>query len=170
MDSEPYLRNPPWLGSWLLCRLKDYAENYASLGDFEEEYNHHLKTHGRCRAWCWYWVQVLIATPKYLTRWIYWRIAMFSNYFKIAYRNIKKHKGYSFIKLKPEVDAENFERQIAPLPHEYAGEELEKRGLEYRNFLFPVKDIHLHSISGDRIKPSANLIYVYIFSTVGARS
>lgn len=60
MDSEPHLKNPPWLGSWLLCRLKDYAENYASLGDFEEEYNHHLKTHGRCRAWCWYIATTII--------------------------------------------------------------------------------------------------------------
>ena len=71
------------------------------------------------------------------------------------------------VKLGNGVDAEDFEKQISFLPHEYAGEELKQRNLEYRNFLFPLKDIHLTSISGDRVKPSTNYIYVIIFSAVG---
>ncbi len=71
------------------------------------------------------------------------------------------------IKLKPEANPEEFENQISALLHEYAGEDLEKKGLVYRNFLHPIRDMHLYSLSGDRVKPSASLIYVYIFSAAG---
>lgn len=72
-----------------------------------------------------------------------------------------------FIKLQPEVDAQGFERLISELPHEYAGEELEKRGMVYRNFLRPIDDLHLTSLSGGVKQPSTSLKYVYIFSIAG---
>jgi len=71
------------------------------------------------------------------------------------------------IKLIPGTNSRDFEKLISELNHEYAGEALKEKGLTYRNFLFPLKDLHLYSLSGDGIKPSTHLVYIYIFSAVG---
>ena len=71
------------------------------------------------------------------------------------------------IKLNPNVNVNDFDSLISELPHEYAGEELEKKGLTYRFFLFPLKDVHLTSLSGGSFGPSSHLKYVYIFSVTG---
>lgn len=72
-----------------------------------------------------------------------------------------------FIKLGEGVDATGFEEQIQKIPREFCGEELDKRGFEYKFFLLSIKKFHRVSISGDQIKPSSRIIYVYIFSAVG---
>jgi len=99
MDAEKQLGRPPRLGSWLMGFLKEYDDHYASLGDFQEEYNQYLKIRGHNHAWCWYWIQLIIATPKYINQIIYWRIAMIHNYIKIAIRNLLRHKFYSMINI-----------------------------------------------------------------------
>jgi putative ABC transport system permease protein len=72
-----------------------------------------------------------------------------------------------FIKLSKGVDVNDFEGQIQRIPREFCGDELDKRGFEYKFFLLPLKNFHRVNISGDQIKPSVRLIYVYIFSAVG---
>jgi putative ABC transport system permease protein len=71
------------------------------------------------------------------------------------------------IKLGEGVDPRYFEEQIQQIPREFCGDELDKRGFEYKLFLTPLKKSHLMTLSGDQIKPSSSLIYVYIFSAVG---
>ena len=71
------------------------------------------------------------------------------------------------IKLSEGVDAKDFEEQIQKIPYEFCGEELDKRGFEYKFFLLSLKKGHRVTLSGDQIKPSSSLIYVYIFSAVG---
>jgi putative ABC transport system permease protein len=71
------------------------------------------------------------------------------------------------VKLGESVDALDFEEQIQKIPYEFCGEELDKRGLDYKFFLLSLKKHHRVTLSGDQIKSSSSLIYVYIFSAVG---
>jgi putative ABC transport system permease protein len=71
------------------------------------------------------------------------------------------------IKLGEGVDVHDFEKQIQNIPYEFCGDDLEKRGLNYKFFLLSLKKRHRVILSGDQIKSSPSLIYVYIFSAVG---
>ncbi|MEE9503480.1 MAG: ABC transporter permease [Candidatus Aminicenantaceae bacterium] len=71
------------------------------------------------------------------------------------------------VKLGEGADASDFEEQIQTIPVEFCGEELDKRGLDYKFFLLSLKKRHRVTLSGDQIKPSSSLIYIYIFSAVG---
>lgn len=69
------------------------------LGDFEEFYNRLALERGPFRANLWYWSQILKIIPSKIMNFLYWRILMISNYLKIALRNTRKHKIYSFINI-----------------------------------------------------------------------
>ncbi len=71
------------------------------------------------------------------------------------------------VKLSEGASASDFEEQIQKIPHEFCGEELDKRGLDYKFFLLALKKRHRVILSGDQIRPSSSLLYVYIFSVVG---
>jgi putative ABC transport system permease protein len=72
----------------------------------------------------------------------------------------------TLIKLRPGVDAAEFEGLISDLPRKYAAEELDKMGAENRLVLQPLGKIYLHEFTPDRLKPSARLVYLYIFSAI----
>lgn len=74
---------------------------------------------------------------------------------------------YSYVKLHPNVNPQEFEKKIRKLAHNYIGEALEELGIEFIVFLQPLKDIHLHSNLHREIKAPGDSIYVYIFSVVG---
>jgi predicted permease len=76
-----------------------HGEEYSPLGDLEEEYNEIARGIGANRARFWFWMQALKAIPAFTRLKIYWSIQMFKNYMKIALRNIKRYKGYSFINI-----------------------------------------------------------------------
>lgn len=84
---------------WLLKIIvmsKDY--DYA-IGDLTEIYEYMVKEEGWGKARHWLWIEVLRSLPGFLKSSISWRIVMFGNYLKITFRNIKRHKGYSFINI-----------------------------------------------------------------------
>ncbi len=87
------------MGEWLLKRFLLADECHEKLGDFEEGY--HIKTieKGKHKAFAWYWLQLILTIPVFVKNLFYWRLTMFKNYLKDALRNIKKHKGYSFINI-----------------------------------------------------------------------
>ncbi len=75
---------------------------------------------------------------------------------------------FCLIKLRPEVDATQFEALISDLPREYCAEKLDEMGQDYRNMLLSIKDTHRTSLVHGEIVPSPHMVLVYIFSAVAA--
>jgi len=90
---------PPFFANLLANIIFPKNDNFYLRGDFKEIYFHILETEGRFSAWCWYWWQILISIPHFISDSFFWRLNMFKNYVKIALRNLKKHKGFSFINI-----------------------------------------------------------------------
>ena len=89
--------HPPRLPRLLLRRcLPEWDRPYLS-GDFDEIYNSIRSEKGRAAADLWYWGQLVQSLPSILFHPITWSLIMFNNYLKIALRQFKRHKGYSFI-------------------------------------------------------------------------
>ncbi len=93
------MNNPPWLIKSLLKVLAGRKSHYSYIGDIEEMYNEIALTKGVFKAKIWYYFQVLKFLTMYFYESVIWRTAMFKNYLKIAFRNILRHKGYSFINI-----------------------------------------------------------------------
>ena len=90
---------PPRLGEWVLKRCLRNEDRWHRVGDFEEVFQYITESEDRFYAWRWYWWQMIRSIPELLKNIFYWRGAMFTNYVKIAIRNIGKRKGYSFINI-----------------------------------------------------------------------
>ena len=82
-----------------MSRLKDYDEKFSSTGDFAEFYNYLSNKEGRTKANIWYLFQIFSSVFPYLVFSVFWRLIMLKNYFKIAFRNMLRQKGYSFINI-----------------------------------------------------------------------
>ncbi len=84
---------------WMLKKLSFYSNRYLIKEDLEEEYLNLCQTQGKRRARRWLWRQTLLAVGFYVKYLFSWRTIMLKNYLKITIRNIKRHKGYSFINI-----------------------------------------------------------------------
>lgn len=89
----------PRIPYWLLKHMHvfDYEEGY--VGDIEEEYFWIQENQGRAIAKRWIWFHALSALPRGIREYLIWRGTMFRNYFKVAFRNLFRQKGYSFINI-----------------------------------------------------------------------
>jgi len=74
---------------------------------------------------------------------------------------------HTYIKLRPNVDPEIFDKKIRNLPDLVAGEVLKKSGEKLQCFLDPVKDIHLNSKSSENLKVPGNKSFLYLISAIG---
>ena len=90
---------PPKLANRLLGFFLREKENSEKLGDLEEGFWIKAEEVGIIKAKLWYLWQTIIAIPVCLKNSITWGLIMFKNYFKIAFRNVLKQKGYSFINI-----------------------------------------------------------------------
>ncbi len=87
----------PKLFKIILSRLSIYEEMFSISWDFQREYSGIFEEGGRVRAFFWLLGSTLQAAGFYFLLTARSRSEMFKNYFKIAYRNIKGHKVFSFI-------------------------------------------------------------------------
>jgi putative ABC transport system permease protein len=97
-DMKAYYR-PPRLPSIVLNRFLPGRDRTYLSGDFDEIYNSIRTDRGGLAAGFWYWSQLVRSLPTILCKPIYWSFAMFKNYLKIAFRQFKRQKGYSFINI-----------------------------------------------------------------------
>ena len=79
--------------------LADPGEAACLAGDIEEEYADLRERRGRLPAAIWLWFQVVVSLPSFIKSYLYWRPAMFANYLRTAWRNLRKHKVFSFINI-----------------------------------------------------------------------
>jgi putative ABC transport system permease protein len=96
----------------------------------------------------------LVASMKTLSDW-----EEMSNWYSTMF--------YTYLKLKPNVNEEEFSQQVSSLADKYVGEKLKEWGDSYHYFLQPVSSIHLHSHIRYETEPSGNPLYVTIFFFVG---
>ncbi len=89
----------PFPGKAILWFFLDDDDYYQAIGDFEEVYRERVKTQCSARAKLWFWFLFFKSLPGFILDHLYWRGVMIKNYMKIAWRNIKRQKGYSFINI-----------------------------------------------------------------------
>ena len=99
IDSVKKRNNPPKILEVFLQALLSPDDRESLLGDFQEMYDQISNKGGVIRARFWYVFHVIKLIPAYVENKIYWSLSMLKNYFKIVLRNIKRHKGYSFINI-----------------------------------------------------------------------
>jgi len=92
-------KRPPYLCRLILSQLSEYQNNYSICGDLEEMYHEITSEKSRLFASLWFWFQTLLCLSKYSATKLYWSFAMIKNYLKISFRNLIRHKGYSFINI-----------------------------------------------------------------------
>jgi len=92
------MKKPPKIAKYLLSLLLSDRELYR-LGDFEEIFQHIAENESRIKAYRWYWLHTIRSIPELIKNKIYWSMAMFKNYLKIALRNMNKNKSYSMINI-----------------------------------------------------------------------
>jgi ABC-type antimicrobial peptide transport system permease subunit len=97
MKKDPSV--PPALAEKILRGMNGRGEEYAFLGDLNEEYATLARTKGLRRARAWYWGQILAGFPSYLKDSAGWSWHMLKNYLVVTWRNVKRHKGFSFINI-----------------------------------------------------------------------
>jgi putative ABC transport system permease protein len=91
--------SPPRLAVRLLERFGGGEDDYGAAGDFEEFFRALAEEGGARHARRACWKQVRAAFPGYVKNIFIWSEAMLRHYFRIAVRNLWKHKGYSFINI-----------------------------------------------------------------------
>ncbi|MFC1726150.1 ABC transporter permease [candidate division KSB1 bacterium] len=91
------LKKPPKSAEWLLKKVFDENVFDSAVCDIEEAFKEKQKSKGYLFSVVWYWIQVVKSYPLFMNNLIYWRFSMFKNYLKIAFRNMKRNKGYTFI-------------------------------------------------------------------------
>ncbi|MFC2139331.1 FtsX-like permease family protein [Bacteroidota bacterium] len=90
---------PPKILNAILAWVVDYREKENLTGDFSEVFSSIAAEAGYTKAIGWYLLQILKLIPVSIIESIIWSLAMFNNYFKIAFRNMLKQKSYSLINI-----------------------------------------------------------------------
>jgi len=92
-------KNPPIIARTLLRKFLPVQDQDYLMGDFEESYKVILSENNIVIAWLWYWRQVFISLASFSGYSIVRSLSMLKNYFKSAFRNLKKYKLYSTINI-----------------------------------------------------------------------
>ena len=99
MGRRTAFHKPPMFISRIFERCLPDSDSLFLRGDFEEIFQDIVAERGVFQGHVWYWAQLIVTLPKILVNVLYWRVAMFKNYVKVAVRNLLKQKFYSFINI-----------------------------------------------------------------------
>ena len=94
-----FFYKPPKIARMLINLVTEPEERFSIVGDLEEEFNLIIQNNGKFRAKLWYLIQVMKSVIPIIINSTYRSYIMITNYFKVALRNIRKQKGYSFINI-----------------------------------------------------------------------
>jgi len=72
----------------------------------------------------------------------------------------------TFFLLKPGADPKKLESKFPAFVDKYIGKELKAAGFQKKQFLIPVKDIHLHANMPNDISPVGSVTYLYILGSI----
>ncbi|MFC1492697.1 ABC transporter permease, partial [candidate division KSB1 bacterium] len=92
-------KRPPLILEFILRKISDLERKYSVSGDFEEIYKDISNNSGVIKAQSWYMAQIIKSIPVFFINYLNWSGMMFKNYLKIAFRNLIKQKGFSFINI-----------------------------------------------------------------------
>ncbi len=92
-------KKPPRIAAAILRWVLPSKDRNYLLGDYQESFQRKLEEGGALSASLWYWGQLMRTAPAYFFESFYWRMVLLKNYSIIALRNIRRHKGYSFINI-----------------------------------------------------------------------
>ena len=90
---------PPRLGQWILKKILPSEERQYFLEGIEERYVREFKDRSQISALFWYLKDIFYTIPLLIFDSFAGEIIMLKNYLKITLRNLKKHKGFSFINI-----------------------------------------------------------------------
>lgn len=91
--------SPPALSHWILGKALSSYSRAPILGDLQEEFEAMGIDKGTGTARRWYRRQALKSLPPAIVHFAYWSIIMFKNYLIVAFRHLKKEKGFALINL-----------------------------------------------------------------------
>ncbi|MFC1725477.1 ABC transporter permease [candidate division KSB1 bacterium] len=92
-------KDPPAFAEKLLYNLLNREDRDIVLGDFSEFYSEKARDSGKVYAFLWYWFQIFKSVPLFIMNSFFWSTAMFKNYAKFSFRNLRRQKAYSFINI-----------------------------------------------------------------------
>jgi len=90
---------PPRLGQWILRKILPTEERQYFIEGIEERFLREFEDKGWLSALFWYMKDIFRSIPLLIFDTLTGSVIMFTNYLKIAFRNIKKHKVFSFINI-----------------------------------------------------------------------
>lgn len=73
---------------------------------------------------------------------------------------------YTYIRLRPGSDPQQLEAKFPAFLHKYASETLRAAGFDKRQFLVPLRDIHLRSDITSNVTPPGSKTYLYILASI----
>ncbi len=90
---------PPQMAERLFRRMFPDGGFDTTVCDLEESFREVAREKGLVSGRAWYWNQVLAAVCLYAVKNFKGDLSMFLHHLKISLRNLRRHKGYSFINI-----------------------------------------------------------------------
>lgn len=88
-------RRLPGFASWAIKNLLPDFLGHTAVGDYEELYERMVEQGSVWKARIWLWRQIFSS----IIFSFYWGFIMLKNYIKVAFRNMRRHKGISLINI-----------------------------------------------------------------------
>ncbi len=95
---HPHRDLPRW-AEWLVLKIAPWRRRNIVAGDFAEVFRYVAEEEGRSAALKWYARQVMRSLPSFLLDGFAFGTAMFTNYLKIALRNLRKRAFFSVLNI-----------------------------------------------------------------------